>query len=120
MLRIAKVALCAVVVLGLCGQAKAITYPTNLTPYLPANNVVAVALVPGAGTASTDVYVVVATGQHFSVVKGTPVTTVQKQAGLASAWAKFSAFMGPQMSSNISYRIAAMRWFYQVIGPLYN
>jgi hypothetical protein len=120
MYRLAKIALCAALFLGLCGQAKAITYPTNLAPYLPANNVVAIVLVPGAGNASTDVYQVVATGQQFAVVKGTPLATVQKQANLSSAWSKFCAFMGSQMTSNMTYRVQATRWFYQVIAPLYN
>jgi hypothetical protein len=116
MFRLTKVALCAALFLGVCGQAKAITLQAS---WLPANNFVAIVADPSANTAMLDAYKVVATGKVFFVVKGTPALTVQNQANLSSAYAKFVLAMGPQMNTNMSWRLACTRWFYQNVAPLY-
>ena|ERR1700722_1942730 len=119
-MRLAKVFVgAAVLSLMFGGLAQAsFTAPTNIAPFLPANNQATVVKVKS--TASLDVYVCAQTGVPFAVAKGTALAVVVQKASLGWAWVKLLAATGLTNSTSLSDLQAANTWFAVTIAPLYS
>jgi hypothetical protein len=108
----------AILSLAFAGQAKAFTAPTNITPFLPANNQATVVKVKT--TATLDVYTVTQTGAVIAVPKGTALAIVLQKASLSWAWVKVLAVTGLTNSTSLTDLQAANTWFASTIAPLYT
>jgi len=102
------------------GRASAFTAPSNIGPYLPAANVVAVTKIH-SNVNGVDQYMC-SSGSVLSVTAGTPLLHVQKLACSNLAFAKFKAatLTAAQRTNPLQLQIATA-WFMNNIGrPLYG
>jgi hypothetical protein len=89
------------------------TPPTDITPYLPANNAVTVTRI--SSNAAIDVYRPSA-GPLLTVRHNTPMATVLKAASANLSWTKFlAATVSPDSQHDASVVQTAQVWFIQNI-----